>query len=62
MYRVCDLYGVKTQTVSDVHRSKDKLTTYAMEFDVAPSKDRKGAADKQKHMKLNKSRELEEAV
>ena len=28
--RVCDEYGVKKHTVSDVRRSKDKLTSYAM--------------------------------
>ena len=44
--RLCVEYGVKTQTVSDVRRSKDKLTSYAMKIDVAPSKDRKGAAYK----------------
>ena len=41
--RVCAEYGVKKQTVSNIRLSKDKLTNYAMEFDVAPSKDRKDA-------------------
>ena len=56
------MYGVKKQTVSDIRRSKDKLTSYAMKFDVATSKGRKGAVHKRKHMKVPKSRELEEAV
>ena len=60
--RVCDEHGVLKQTVSVIRRSKDKLTNSAMKFDVAPSKDRKGAVHKRKNMKVPKSRELEEAV
>ena len=37
--RVCDVYGVKKETVSYIRRSKDKLMSYVMKFDVAPSKD-----------------------
>ena len=51
--RVCDECGVKKQTVSDIRPTKDKLTSYAMKFDVASSKDRKGAVRKRKHMKVN---------
>ena len=50
--QVCDEHGVKKQTVSDIRRSKDKLTCYAMKFDVAPSEDRKGAVYERKHMKV----------
>ena len=60
--RVCDEYGLKKQTVSDIRRSKDKLRSYAMKIDVAPSKDRKGAVHKRNHMKVPKSSESEEAV
>ena len=60
--RVYDEYGVKKQTVSDIRRSKDKLTSYVMKFDVDPSKGKKGAVHKRKHMNVPKSRELEEAV
>ena len=60
--RVCDEYEMKKQTFSDIQRSKDKPTSYAMKFDVASSKDRKGAVHKRKHLKVPKSRELEEAV
>ena len=55
---VCDEYGMKKQTVGDIQRSKDKLSSYAMKSDVTPSKDRKGAVHKRKHMKVPKSREL----
>ena len=54
--RICDEHGVKKQTVSDIQRSKDKLTSYAMKFDVDPSKDKKGAAHKRKLVKVHKSR------
>ena len=53
---------MKKQTTIIIRLSKDKLTSYAMKFDVAPSKVRKGALHKQKHMKVPKGRELEEAV
>ena len=53
--RVCDEYGVKKQTVSDIWRSKDELTSYAMKFDLVPSKDIKVADHKRKHMKVPKS-------
>ena len=33
-----------------------------MKFDMAPSKNRKGAVHKRKHMKVPKSRELENGV
>ena len=46
---------MKRETVSNIRRSNDTLTSYAMKFYVAPSKDRKA-----KHMKVPKSRELEE--
>ena len=56
------MYGAKKQTVSGIQRFRYKVTSYVMKFDVAPSKDRKGAVHKRKHMKVPKSRELEEAV
>ena len=60
--RICDEYGLKKQTVSDIRRSKDKLTSYAIKFDVTPSKDGRSAVHKRKHMKVPESRELVEAV
>ena len=53
---------MKQQAVSDIQRSKDRLTSYALKFDVDPSKDRKGAVHKRKHMKVPIGRELVEAV
>ena len=53
---VYDQYAVMKQIVSDIRRSKDNLTSYEMKFDVAPSKDRKCAVHKRKHMKVPKSR------
>ena len=47
---------MKKQTANDIRRYKDKLTSYAMKFDVAPSKGGKGAVDKRKHVKVNKGR------
>ena len=43
---------MKKQTVSDIQRSNDKLTSYAMKYHVAPSKNRKGAVHKRNHMKV----------
>ena len=56
MIRVCDLYGVKKQTVSNIRQSKDKLTSYPMKFDMAPSKDRNGAIHMQKQIKVESLR------
>ena len=47
---ICNEYGVNKQADSDIRRSKDKLTSYAMKFDVAPCKDRKGTVHKRKHL------------
>ena len=47
---------MKKQTVSDIRRSKDKLTSHAMKFGVGPSKDRNGAVHKRKNMIVPKSR------
>ena len=55
--RVCDEDGVKKQTVTEIMRCKDKFTSYAMKFDVATSKDRKGAVHKRWHVTVPKSRE-----
>ena len=60
--RVCDEYGVKKQTVSDIRRSKEKLQAFAVNFDVDPSTDRKGVVHGRKHMKVSQSRDLEGAV
>ena len=50
--RACDEYGMMKQTVSDIRRSYDKLTSYAMKCHVALIKNRKCAVHKRKHMKV----------
>ena len=60
--RVCDEYGVKKQTVSDIRRSKEKVQAFVVKFDADPSKDKKGVVHKCKHMKVSQNRDLEEAV
>ena len=50
------------ETIGDILRSNDKLTSYAMKFAVAPSKDRKGTVHKRRQMKVPKSSEMTEAV
>ncbi|KAG7165628.1 Tigger transposable element-derived protein 7-like 25 [Homarus americanus] len=55
---VCDEYDMKKQTVSDKCKAKDKLTTFAMKYDV----DGASTASPRKHMKVPKDKELEEAV
>ena len=52
---------MKKQTVIEIQRSIDKLTRYAMNFDVAPIKDRKGAVHRRRHTKDPIGGELEEA-
>ena len=47
---------MKKQAVSDIRRTIDKFTGYAMKFDVAPCKDMKGAVPKRKHINVPKSR------
>ena len=59
--RVCDEYGVKKQTISDIRRSKEKLQAFALKFDVDPSKDKKDVHSR-KHMKVARNKDLEEAV
>ncbi len=57
--QVCEIYGIKKQTVSDIKKSKEKLQTYAVKFSVAgPGKGEPG----KKHMKESKSVNLDAAV
>ncbi|KAF2366176.1 HTH CenpB-type DNA-binding domain [Trinorchestia longiramus] len=60
--RVCEIYGVKKQTVSDIRKAKDKLTKYAVKFNVESTKDKKGVVHARRHMKEPQSEALEEAV
>ncbi|XP_050733587.1 arp2/3 complex-activating protein rickA-like isoform X1 [Eriocheir sinensis] len=55
--QVCELYGVKKQTVSDIKKARGKLENYAVKFAVSG----KGDATR-KHMKDPKCVELDLAV
>ncbi|XP_062854201.1 tigger transposable element-derived protein 7-like [Trichomycterus rosablanca] len=59
---VCEEYGVRKQTVSDIRKSKEKLKEYSVKFSVEKNKDKKGVVHTRKHMKAPQSKELEEAV
>ena len=61
---VCEEYGVKKQTVSDIRKAKDKLLKFAREFDVSGSGGGvcKAKANVRKHMKVAKDEDLEKAV
>ena len=60
--RVCEEYGIKKQTITDIRRSKEKIQAYALKFDVDPNKDKTGVVHMSKYMKVARSRDLEEAV
>ncbi|KAK4291507.1 hypothetical protein Pmani_035668 [Petrolisthes manimaculis] len=60
--RVCEIYGVKKQTVSDIRKAKDKLKEYAVKFDFDSAKDMKGVIHARSHMRKPQSETLEEAV
>ena len=60
--KVCEGYGVKKQTVSDICKGRGKLEAFAVKFDVSATKDRSGIVHKRKHMKVCSSKDLEEAV
>ena len=57
--RVCDEYGIKKQTVSDIRKAKDKLKSFAVNFEVEKASSIK---DKRKHMKMCSNKDLENAV
>ncbi|KAG7155529.1 Tigger transposable element-derived protein 7-like 31, partial [Homarus americanus] len=59
--RVCDEYGVKKQTVSDIRKAKDKLIAFSLKYNVdATSKSSSVGA--RKRMRVAKATNLEEAV
>lgn len=60
--RVCDEYGVKKQTVSDIRKSKVKLQEYALKFSIDGSGSKSAGFSARKHMKPAKSQDLDEAV
>ena len=59
---VCEEYGVKKQTMSDIHKAEETLQAFTVKSDADGNKDKKGMLHKRKHMKVCSSKELEEAV
>ena len=59
---VCEEYGVKKQTMSDIRKAEETLQAFTVKSDVDGNKDKKGMIHKRKHMKVCSSKELEEAV
>ena len=59
---VCEKYGVKRQTVSDIRKNKEKLEKFAASYynDAASSKS--GKVGNRKHMKTGKEESLDAAV
>ena len=60
--RVCEEYGVKKQTLSDIRRQKEKLTQYSLKYSVDGYANKSGSSVLRKHMKVGNQKELDEAV
>ncbi|XP_039189362.1 zinc finger protein 397-like [Crotalus tigris] len=59
--RVCEEYGVKKQTVSDIRKAKEKLKKFVLMCDV-DSTSTAAEIGARKHMKMSQEASLEEAV
>ena len=59
---VCEKYGFKKQTVSDIRKIKDKLMKYAASCCVDASSSKSGKVSNRKHMKTGKDQALDAAV
>ncbi|KAK9405652.1 zinc finger protein [Crotalus adamanteus] len=59
--RVCEEYGVKKQTVSDIRKAKEKLKKFVLMCDV-DSTSTEAEIGARKHMKMSQEASLEEAV
>ncbi|KAG7170856.1 Tigger transposable element-derived protein 7-like 3, partial [Homarus americanus] len=59
--RVCNEYGVKKQTVSDIRKAKDKLTAFSLKYNV-DAKSKSSSVGARKPMRVAKDTNLEEAV
>lgn len=58
---VCEIYGVKKQTVSDIRKSKNKLQEFSSKYSAVSFKFDSPVTSR-KHMKVAKEKNLEEAV
>lgn len=66
---LCQEYGVKKQTISDIRKSKDKLTQFSLNYCVSTSSTSKskssgnsGLENERKHMRVASNQDLENAV
>ena len=59
---VCEIYGVKKQTVSDIKKSKEKLKKYSVSFCIDPSSSKGKEGRLRKHMRTGQDTQLDEAV
>ena len=59
---VCEKYGFKKQTVSDIRKIKDKLMKYAASCCVDASSSKSGKVSNRKHMKTGKDQALDAVV
>ena len=62
MKQVCEEYGVKKKTVSDICKAKSKLTEYAVMYSVDGYSSKSGSLAVRKHMKIDNQKELNEAM
>ena len=58
---VCEEYGVKKQTVSDIRKAKDKLLTFSLKYNVVEGRENSFVGGR-KRMRVSKDENLEEAV
>ena len=58
---VCEEYGVKKQTVSDIRKAKDKLLAFSLKYNVVEGRENSFVGGR-KRMRVSKDENLEEAV
>ena len=58
---VCEEYGVKKQTVSDIRKVKDKLLAFSLKYNVVERRENSSVGGR-KRMRVSKDENLEEAV
>ena len=59
---VCEKYGVKKQTVSDIRKNKEKLEKFAASYCIDAASSKSGKVGNRKHMKTGKEESLDAAV
>ena len=61
MKSVCEEYGLKKQTVSDIRKAKDKLLAFSLKYNVIEGRENLSVGGR-KRMRVSKDENLEEAV